>query len=154
MVAPSNYSNLLGQPTLCGLCLLFLTILLNLGCSRSVVGGYIDSPDKQYRVYGRVYGIYGRTLLDSPSKTVRISIVKAVGNETLLHKDEYSVSGFDVGWDTIWSEHGKLIVVIYDYGPGVEFHGLTKNEPQRKNIRTVIYRFDTNSDSFTKESSE
>ena len=38
--------------------LLLIAVLGANGCSRTVVGGYTDSSDNKYRVYGRVYGAY------------------------------------------------------------------------------------------------
>src|SRR5258705_9988956 len=35
------------------------------GCTRTVIGGYKDSPDMRYRVYAKIYGAYGRSFLDN-----------------------------------------------------------------------------------------
>ena len=105
-----------------------------------MTGGFTDSPDKKYRVYGRVFGALGHTFADDTRKTVRISIVANDTNATLLFRKEYRVKGADVGWDATWNDHNDLSVVIYDYGPGVTFHGLRKDEPPRRLFRTIGYR--------------
>lgn len=121
------------------------------GCTRTVVGGYTDSPDKKYRVYGRIYGAYGRSFLDNTPKTVRISIVTAAGNETLLLRKGYRVQGSDVGWDATWNEHHNLTVVFFEYPPGVSRWDLTKKGAPTNHIRTVTYRFDSKAATFTEE---
>ena len=120
-----------------------------IGCSRTVIGGYTDSPDKKYRLYGRVYGAYGRSFFESTTKTVRISIVANDEKESLLFTKDYRVKGFDVGWDVIWKDANNLSLFIYDYGPNVEFSGLQKDEPPRRPIATMTYRFDANRATFT-----
>ena len=125
-----------------------------LGCTRTVVGGYIDSPDKKYRVYGKIYGPYGRSFLDNTPKTVRISIVTVPGNETLLLRKEYRVQGSDVGWDANWDEHHNLTVVFFQYPPGVSRWDLSKKGSPTNHIRTVAYRFDSKAATFTEESAK
>ena len=73
-------------------------MLLLPGCSRTVIGGFVDSPDSKYRMYGRVYGVFGRAFLDDTDKTVRISIVLNDARETILFRKEIRVKGSDVGW--------------------------------------------------------
>src|SRR5437867_1671922 len=124
MADPSHSSRYLKAPKLVALffsCVLLLIAVLGAtGCSRTVHGGFVDSPDKKYRFYGRVYGAYGRSFLENTAKTVWISIVANDANETLLFRKEYRVNGSDVGWDATWDNQDNLTVVIYDYGIGVE----------------------------------
>jgi hypothetical protein len=119
------------------------------GCSRTVIGGFTDSPDKKYRVYGRVFGALGHAFIDDTVKTVRITIVANDERETLLFRKEYRVKGSDVGYDATWDEHNNLAMVIYDYGPGVQFHGLAKDAPPERHIRTLSYHFDSKAGTFT-----
>ena len=81
------------------------------------MGGFEDSPNKLYRVYGRVYGAYGQSFLARTDKTVRISIVSNDKNETLLLRKEYQVHGGDVGWSSIWNATGDLSLAIFEKGP-------------------------------------
>ena len=67
------------------------------GCSRTVIGGFTDSLDKKYRVYGRCFGAYGHDYVYSSSKIVRITIVANDEHETTLFRKEYRVRGADVG---------------------------------------------------------
>lgn len=124
------------------------------GCSRTVVGGFVDSADKKYRVYGRVYGAYGRSFMDGNSKQVRISIVTTGGGEALLFRKEYRVNGSDVGWDATWDEHNNISVVVYDYGPGVDSTIGEKNGFPKHHLLTVTCHFDSKSGAFTEESSK
>ena len=124
------------------------------GCTRTVVGGYTDSPDKTYRVYGRIYGAYGRSFLENTPKTVRISIVTAAGNETLLLRKEYRVQGYDVGWDAAWDEHHNLTVALFEYPAGTSRWDLTKKGSPTNHIRSVTYRFDSKGRTFTEESAK
>jgi hypothetical protein len=126
-------------------------VMAFLGCSRTVTGGFDDSLDKKYRVYGRVFGAYGRSFIDNSRKTVRISIVANDTNETLLFRKGYRVEGSDVSWDSTWDERNDLTVVIYDYGPGVLFTGLKKDAPPRRHIRTMAYQFDPKTGAFTEQ---
>lgn len=122
-----------------------------IGCSRTVTGGFTDSPDKKYRMYERVFGAYGHAFIDNTGKTVVISIYANDKNQTLLFRREYRVKGSDVGCDANWDEHDNLTVPIYDYGPGVQFHGLAKDEPPQRNIRTVFYQFDSKTGTFSEQ---
>src|SRR5882724_6642249 len=99
-------------------CTLFLlsAVITLLGCTRTVTGGFTDSPDKKYRMYGRVYGALGKAFLDETGKTVRLSIVLNDAQETLLFRNEIRVKGSDVGWDCTWDKDGNVSVVVFDYG--------------------------------------
>jgi hypothetical protein len=100
--------------------LLLLTAVTGLlGCSRTVTGGFQDSPDKKFRLYGRVYGALGRAFVENTKKTVRISIVANDATETLLLRKEYRVRGADIGWSSIWDSQDNLTVAIFESGPGV-----------------------------------
>ena len=127
-------------------------ILSLLGCTRTVVGGYSDSPDKKYRVYGRMYGAYGRSFLDRTPKIVRVSIVMTAGIEKPLFKKEYRIEGSDVGWDATWDEHHNLTLVFFEYSAGVSRWDLDKKGAPTNYIRTVTYRFDSKTALFTEES--
>jgi len=103
-------------------------------------------------MYGRVYGAYGRSFLDSTAKQIRISIVTTGGSQTLLFRKEYRVKGSDVGWDATWDEHNHLSIVVYDYGPGVDSTIGEKNGNPKQNLLTLTYHFDSKSGAFTEES--
>jgi hypothetical protein len=101
------------------------------------VGGYSDSPDKRYRMYGRRYEGFGS------SKTIRITIVTNDNAEATLFSKQYPFHGDDIGWDASWDSHDNLKVVIYDYGEGVWFNGLKKDEPARRVFQTLSYHLDS-----------
>jgi hypothetical protein len=61
-------------------------------CSRTVLGGYQDSPAEKFRVYGRIYGAYCRSFRDNTRKTIRVSIVVRGRTETLLTNSLGTVS--------------------------------------------------------------
>jgi hypothetical protein len=84
-----------------------------LGCTRTVTGGFSDSPDRAFRVCGRVYGALGRSFNDDTAKTVRISIVKIDSQETLVFRQEFRVrGGGGVGWHCVWGTNNNLVVTI------------------------------------------
>jgi len=112
-----------------------------LGCRRTVKGGYIDSPDNKYRMYGRVYGAYGRSFPAATSKTIRISIV-STGNETLLIRKEYQLVGSDISWNAAWDNQDNLTVVIYDFGPGISYYDVKDHASPTNYIRTLFYHLD------------
>jgi hypothetical protein len=116
-----------------------------------VIGGFTDSPDKQYRMFRRSFGAVGHDFSDDTGKTVVISIYANNANQTLLFKREYRVNGSDVGWDATWGEHDNLNVEVYDYGPGVVFHGLARDEPPRRHIRSLVFLLDPKAGTFTEQ---
>ena len=124
-------------------------VIFVVGCSRTVLGGYTDSPDKKYRVYGRVYGAYGRSFVDNTPKTIRISIVAAIGGEKLLLRKEYRIQGADVGWDATWDEQDNLTLAIFEYPPSISRWDLTKKGAPTNHILGVIYHFDSKTVTFT-----
>src|SRR5262245_61375549 len=85
-----------------------------LGCSRTVIGGFDDSPDKKYRIYGRVYGALRKSFLNETRKTVRLSIVLNDAQETLVFRKEIKVKGSDVSWDCTWDTNNNISVVVFD----------------------------------------
>ena len=106
--------------------LLLSVVTLLLGCSRTVTGGSDDSPDKKFRMYGRVYGALGKAFLDETRKTVRISIVTNDPEETLIFRREIHVKGSDVSWDCTWDKDDNVSVVVFDYGPRVYWEDARK----------------------------
>jgi hypothetical protein len=66
------------------LLLLFVTAFL--GCTRTVVGGYDNSPDKKYCLDFRTFGAYGHAFVDNTTKTLRITIFPEMGStHSLVH---------------------------------------------------------------------
>ena len=123
-------------------------LVLSAGCTRTVVGGYTNSPDKKYCVYGRIYGAYGQAFVAETSKTVRISIVTGGTNETLLFREKYRVRGSDVSWDATWDEHNNLTVVVYDYGRGLDRVDASKRGSPTNHLLTLVYRLDAKTRNF------
>ena len=115
----------MNRPSMLTFLLLGVVTLLP-GCSRTVTGGFEDSPDKKYRMYGRVYGALGKAFLDETPKTVRISIVTNDSEETLIFRREIQVRGSDVGWDCTWDTEDNVSVVVFDYGPHIYWEDARK----------------------------
>ena|SRR5438552_8100781 len=128
-----------------GLCCLFL------GCSRTVVGGFSDSMDKKYRLYGRVQGAYAHSYVEQTPKTVTISIVATDRGERLLFTKKYRLVGSDVSWNASWNMQDSVTVSIYDYGPGIGYsdspgHGVPTNQ-----LCTVSFCFDAKTGTFAEQ---
>lgn len=138
-----NYS----LSTLCVMGLIF-----SFGCSRTVTGGFDDSPDKKFRIYGRVYGAPGKAFLDETEKTVRISVVTADANETLLFREKIDVKGSDVGWDCTWDKGDNAEIVVFTYGPNVDQADAVKAGTLSNLLATVSLTLDKSTGKFTSRS--
>lgn len=122
--------------------LLLGTTISLLGCSRTVTGGYEDSPDGKYRVWIRNFGAYGHAFTDRTRKIVRIRLVGIIGakhkwEEKLLFTKEYHFQCSDVMVDTSWDKEDNLNAVIYDYAPGVYWEDARKAGSPSNYIATV-----------------
>src|SRR5688572_6944937 len=82
------------------------------GCTRTVVGGFVDSPDNTVRVYGRMKGAYGRAYTDVTPKTISITIVKIDKEETVLFSEDYPVKGGDLTWRSTWAAKNTLVITV------------------------------------------
>jgi hypothetical protein len=109
-------------------------VLLFTNCgTRTVVGGYSDSPDGEYRVYARLYGAYGRAYDDKTSKSVVITLTKKGNEGSPLLKRSYRFTGSSARWDANWQTNGELTVVVFDYGIGTDrVDGARANLPKRQ----------------------
>src|SRR5258705_9820196 len=121
---------------------LLLTVIGLLGCSRTVTGGYEDSPDGKYRVWIRKFGAYGQAFTDHTRKIVRLSLVEVIGastnwNERPLFTKEYHFKCSDVMVGTSWDKEDNLTAVIYDYAPGVYSEDARKAGSPSNYIATV-----------------
>jgi hypothetical protein len=96
-----------------------------------------------------VYGAFGRSFLESPSKLVRISIVPASAQEKLLFRKEYDVKGYDIGWSAIWVDRTNLTVIVYDYGPGVSHRDGSNH--RTNHICSWSYSYDAASGKFIEQ---
>src|SRR5438067_12739014 len=102
------------------ICFLFCIAML-VGCSRTVTGGYEDSPDGKYRLWVRKFGAYGQAYVDRTPKTIRIRLVKVLGDknhwqEKLLFEKNYRFTCGFVDMDTTWDKENNLTLVVYDWG--------------------------------------
>ena len=117
------------------------------GCTRTVTGGYKDSPDGKYRVWVRTFGAYGHAFLDHTRKTVRLTLVEIIGperngDERPLFTKEYHFQGSDVLVNTSWDTEDNLSAVIYDYAPGVYWEDAQKAGSPSNHIATVSLDLD------------
>lgn len=113
-----------------------------LGCSRTVTGGYEDSPDGKYRVWVRTFGAYGHAFTDHTQKIIRLRLVEVVGNRTNwqekpLFTKEYHFKCSDVMMNTSWDKEDNFTAVIYDYPPGVYWEDARKAGSPSNYIATV-----------------
>jgi hypothetical protein len=119
------------------------------GCSRTVVGGFSDSPDKKYRVNARTYGAYGRPYLEETLKRMVIYITDTSNPGRNLFEKEYRVKGCDVCWDATWNSNNNVSISIYDFGPAKSSYDL-RGQPTRTNhLRTINFQFDAATGMFT-----
>jgi hypothetical protein len=124
-------------------------VALCTGCSRTVVGGYEDSPDRKYRIYGRLFGAYGRAFTENTEKTILIRICTTGQSEQLLLSKEYRVKGSDVTWQPTWGTNSDLTVVVFDYGLGVSRYDERPKGSPSNHICTLKFRFDSKARTFT-----
>lgn len=121
------------------------------GCSRAVVAGYSLSPAKTYCVYGRIYGGYGRSFVESSNKTVRFTIVKCGSRDVKLFSKEYAVRGSNVGWSASWQGDTNVIVLVFEYPPGANQWDLSKHPPTN-NLLSLTFKATENGAEFLQES--
>jgi hypothetical protein len=126
----------------------FFGVLCLFGCTRTAIGGYSESPDKSYCVYGKVYGAYGRSFLDNTDKKIKISIAKGNGTEKLLFLREYRVHGADVGWNAMWNANTNVTVVVFEYPAGVNRWDLSSKQGPTNHLRTLTYDLDSKTETF------
>ena len=124
-------------------CVLFLAMPLLSSCSRTVIGGYSDSPDSRFRVYGRVHGAYGRSFLETTPKTVSITIVEKSGEKVLFRK-QFRVIGGYLKWEPTWRADDTLVIEI------VEQNGVSKTN-QTKWMTTKTFRLNADQTKFMDE---
>jgi hypothetical protein len=127
--------------------LLLCLVMAFLGCSRTVTGGYDDSPDKKYRLYGRIFGAYGHNFSENTAKSLHISIV-AIDNQTLpLFKKDYRVKGCSISWTSSWDKEDNLTVVLTDYGSAFgQVQGSATNH-----ICTLSFHLDSKAGTFMEQ---
>jgi hypothetical protein len=92
------------------------------GCSRTVTGGFSDSPDKSCRAYVKVYGAYGKKFVERSRKRVRITIVSGAAGENQLLRREYLLTANDLGWVAAWDSNSSVRIVFYDSKPDATNH--------------------------------
>src|SRR5690242_3481887 len=131
-----------------------LCLALLPGCSRTVTGGYEDSPDGKFRLWVRTFGAYGRAFLDRTRKTVSVRLVEVLGdknnwNEKSLFEKEYHFTCADVGLRTSWDTNNNVTAVVYDWPDGVVESDAKKRGIASNHIATLRFEFDKNTGKFT-----
>ena len=139
---------------LCLAAILLSGLIQLLGCTATYTGGSSTSPDGKYRIYGHVRGAYGHAFVDESAKKIWITIARTDNKETPLLERKYRVHGSDVGWTAIWGPPDILTVVFFDYGPGIYWEDARKTGVEKRQIRTVTYRFDSKAASFIEGSAK
>ena len=126
------------------------------GCSRTVTGGYEDSPDGKYRLWVRTFGAYGRAFVDRKSKTLRVRLVEVIGDknkwdEKLLFEKEYHFKCADVGLETSWGAQHSLTAIVYDWPDGVVESDAKKQGLASNFIAKLTFEFDQKTGKFTEK---
>ncbi len=122
--------------------ILVVLALLSFGCSRTVIGGFSDSPDKKVRVYGRCFGPIGRDYVVLSQKIVRITIVSNDLAEADMFSKDYRVHGAGVGWRVTWGHSKDLSIIIFDFGDAVTYLGPETNEPSKRILKRLSFQRD------------
>lgn len=131
--------------------LLLGCVAILVGCSRTVLGGYEDSPDGKYRLFVRLFGAVGHAFVDRTGKTILFSINATNNYEHLLFRKEYRVKGSDICWNSTWDKEDNVTVVLYDYRPGVShFDAMAKAVPTNY-ICTFVFRRDSKTGTFKEQ---
>jgi len=134
-----------------------LCLALLPSCStRTVTGGYEDSPDGKFRLWVRTFGAYRRAFVDRTPKTIRVRFVEILGdknnwNEKLLLEREYHFTCADVGLKTSWDTNNNLTAVVYDWPSGMVESDAQKQGIPSNYIATLRFQFDKGSGKFTEQ---
>jgi hypothetical protein len=123
------------------------------GCSSTVTGGYRDSPDGKYRLWMRTFGAYRHAFVEHTPKTIRISLVKIIGekskwNEQPLFAKEYHFACADVCVTSSWDKQDNLSLIIYEYGSGVSSSYTEKTHAESNYIATPRFILDKQTGTF------
>jgi hypothetical protein len=126
-----------------------LPLLVFSGCTRTVIGGYCDSPNQKYRVYVRVYGPYGRSFLETNRKTVRVTVADTRAKGATLLDQQYSVIGYDVASRVHWNGSDEVSVVIYDYGASHDRWEAKTTSLPTNTLRSLTFHLDVGKRTFS-----
>ncbi len=134
-------------------------VVVFLGCSRPVTGGYEDSPDGKYRLWIRTFGAYGHAFSERTRKTIRIRLVEKIGgtnswDEKLLCEKTYRVKCADFGLNTSWSQKHSVTAVVYSWDSWEDAEldtSVTKPAAESNYIATLTFEFDKNSGNFAEK---
>jgi hypothetical protein len=126
------------------------------GCSRTVTGGYDDSPDGKFRLWVRTFGAYRHAFVDRTRKTIRVRLVEVIGdknnwNEKLVFEKKYHFTCADVGLETSWDTNNNLTAVVYDWPDGLVESDAEKQGIASNYIATLRFKFDKNTGKFTEQ---
>ena len=127
---------------------------LTQACTRTYIGtggSGVPSPDGSYRVTIKAHGAYGRSYIDETKKGILVRVWRGSGQnstETLLYSEKYTFVGSDLGFHVQWSSTEKVIVDLYDYGPGVSSYDARKAGAPSNHIGTLAFRLDKHTGMF------
>lgn len=133
---------------------LLLCLALIVGCSRTVTGGYEDSPDGKYRLWVRTFGAYGRAFVDRTPKTIHVRLVELLGdennqNEKLLFENDYRFTCADVCLQASWDTNNNVTAVVFDWPGGVTGSNAKKQSIASNYIATLRFDLDKSTGNFT-----
>jgi hypothetical protein len=118
-----------------------LTIISS--CTRTVIGGFSDSPAKTFRVYGRGFGALRKAYVDETRKQVRITFVTNSSAEAQIGQFTFNFkAASDLGWDAKWDGEKRVTIGFFDYGPGISSYDVKENKAPRRDFGAAVFVYD------------
>jgi hypothetical protein len=118
--------------------------------SRTMVGGFSDSPDGRAKLLIGVHGAPGHAYDEETLKEIVLEIKsKRRDEEALLAKRHYRVSASCLDWKVSWDNGTEVILTFFDYGPGLDSAEAKRDQKPIRVICTLRYRFDSQRRSYS-----
>ena len=122
----------------------FVWIFLGSGCTRTVVGGFVDSPGNTYRVYTRGFGGLGAAYVDETSKQYRISVVTtgSIGSEKDVGEVMFDFpAAARLSSKITWTGEKEFAVQFFDYGDGVSGYDVKNDPSKRRKLGVAVFTY-------------
>jgi hypothetical protein len=136
------------------LALIAVTFLCG-GCTRTYLSTGdpgVPSPNGTTRLCLTRHGAYGRSYIDKTGKLVDVDIRRGFGtNETTLFSHRYKFVGSDLDAGIRWNSSDEVVIILYDYGPGVSSYDAPKTGVASNYIATLAFQKDKATDKFVEK---